>query len=875
MRVRYILGLAASLSLFSALQATAQLTAPIGVEFRGRDEYTAKNPACIGLQLHDVTGVVPQQLWNPIDNWYNADLYCPIFPANCQGTSPGLTDGSGNITAVTISFFGNDSWDNDVNYTNISSNPDAVLMQGTMKSTSGGGVPAYMTFNNVPAGQYDVYVYCDMDADNVVGAFYDQYGGTTNYIKEFHQFYATNTFIQSHATTAGQAQATNNPPANYVKLSIGTDVRAQIGVRGSWVSGGNGIGITGIQLVPAGPVAPNTQPLSLLSEPISRRGADGTNDITFTCNVKGQVSYGQWFQNGVALPGETNFDSTKGTFTYTPNPISAATMQGAQIHFFASNNVNSVTTSNAVLTVGQLITIGTNVVLDGGFVNITTQPTNPPVKVAGRGTPAAFFVAATSGFIGDASGASPPIYYQWQSAPKGSSTFTDIAGATKTSYRTALLQLADDGTQFRAVVQASDGITNSSIATVTVLPNTNPPTATVGAIVRSDGVTEVGVSFDEQVLPSTFAPGNFSLNAGSITGVKAATNSYVTYTSVILQTTGLTPGSTYTLTAHGITDTSGNVLPSTNISFTVPIGIQWAELGSPPAPGQVIPVGKDGFDILNGGRQEWSTYDEVDMAYVIKTNDFDVKVQVLFVEPASKWTRCGLQARNALNIGEPSSDHTNSTTTAAAYAQTHVNANLDLADTGLWPPGDPNQPGNPVSNNGHEQNQRLTKGGATSGWGAPVGGAAGIPSFPDVWLRLARKGSTLQGYSSTDGVTWVDQGTTTLTDQQNYMYVGASLSVETGNIWSTFDVWNAPFDPTYDRLFVGQFRNFGDVVSTVTPTIGISGSGSSITITYTGTLQSSPALGTNANWTAVSGATSPYTVPTPKPAPMLFYRSSQ
>jgi hypothetical protein len=744
-------------------------------------------------------------------------------------------------------------------------------MQGTIKASTGGGVPGYFTFNNVPAGQYDVYIYGAVDGDGVVGHYYDLYSETTNYIQQFHRFYDTNTFIQSTATTAAQA---TNIVANYVKLSIGTDVRGQIGFRSRWDAGPTvGIAVNAIQLVPTGPVLANTNALSLLSEPISRRGADGTNDIVFAADVKGPVSYAQWFQDGVALPGETNFDATKSTFTYRPNPIDATTMQGAKITFVASNNVNSVTTSNAVLTVGHLITVGTNVVLDGGLINITAQPTNPPVKVAGRGTPAAFFVAATATFIGDASGASPPVYYQWQSAPKGSSTFTDIAGATKTSYRTALLQLTDDGTQFRAVVTASDGVSNSSIATVTVLPNTNPPTATVGAIVRNDGVAEVGVSFDEQVLPSTLVQGNFALNAGTITGVKVATNSYVTYTSAILQTTGLTPGSTYTLTAHGITDTSGNVLPSTNISFTVPTGIQWAEIGSPPAPGQVIPVGKDGFDILNGGRQEWSTYDEVDMAYVIKTNDFDVKVQVIYVEPASKWTRCGLQARNDLNIGEPSTDHTNSPTTASAYAQTHVNGNLDLADTGLWDPNDPNQPGNPQSNNSHEQNQRLTKGGATSGWGAPLSGTAGIPSFPDVWLRLARKANTLHGYSSTDGVTWVDQGTTTLTDVQNYMYVGASLSVETGNIWGTFDVWNSPFNSTYDRLFVGQFRNFGDVVTTVLPTISISGSGSSITITYTGTLLQSPALGTNATWTAVSGAASPYTVP--MTAPVLFYRSSQ
>jgi len=258
---------------------------------------------------------------------------------------------------------------------------------------------------------------------------------------------------------------------------------------------------------------------------------------------------------------------------------------------------------------------------------------------------------------------------------------------------------------------------------------------------------------------------------------------------------------------------------------------------------------------------------------VKKTNDFDVKVHVIYVEPASEWTRCGLQARNALNIGEPATDRTNTTSsTASAYAQTHVNSTQDLKDTGLWP--DPSQIANGASNNGHEQNARLGKGIATTSWGS---GLAGTPSFPDVWLRLARKGTQLHGYSSVDGVTWTDQGTTTLTDQQPYMYVGMSLSVETGNIWasSAFDVWNDPFNPTFDRLFVGQFRNFGDfVASSPTATVTISQIGGAATITFTGSaLQQSPTLGAGATWTTVTGATSPF--PVPKTSSAMFFRAVQ
>jgi hypothetical protein len=247
-------------------------------------------------------------------------------------------------------------------------------------------------------------------------------------------------------------------------------------------------------------------------------------------------------------------------------------------------------------------------------------------------------------------------------------------------------------------------------------------------------------------------------------------------------------------------------------------------------------------------------------------------VRVVYAEPGSQWTRVGLQARNDLDVGEPSSDGIGGANAdASAYAQTHVNCTQTIAQANRFDPTGA-IPGNPNSNNGHEQNQRLGLGINTSGWGTGTGGAGvNPPTYPNAWLRLKREGDTIFGFRSTNGVDWVEQGSTVLLDQQPDMFVGPSAAVETGNIWTTgHNVWTSPFDPKYDRLWVYQFRNFGDfVIATPTPTLSFTRSGANIIITYTGVLQSSTIV--TGSYTDVNGATSPYTTPTT--AVQLYFRA--
>src|SRR5437773_4775356 len=148
------LGTASSLLISPAIFAATS----IGVNFQGRDGTQASPyPGTPPLASADVAGVVPQANWNNVDD---ANAFTPAE----NGTTGPLVDSTGAATTVTLTFAANDSWYNDVDPTNIVT-ANAKLMNGIIKE-GGIGNSAAFTFNGVPDGKYDLYVYFDMNGDN-------------------------------------------------------------------------------------------------------------------------------------------------------------------------------------------------------------------------------------------------------------------------------------------------------------------------------------------------------------------------------------------------------------------------------------------------------------------------------------------------------------------------------------------------------------------------------------------------------------------------------------------------------------------------------------------------------------------------------------
>src|SRR5438876_4785422 len=289
-------GLLTALSLLIVPATFAATT--IGVNFQGRDgTLAAPYPGTPPLASTDVAGVVPQPNWNNVDDANN------FSPAE-NGTTGPLVDSIGAATTVTLTFAANDSWYNDVDPTTVAT-PNARLMNGVIKEGTA-GTSAKFSFNYLPAGQYDLYVYMDVNNDNTALNLVPDVDNivfpTPYYVIETHQFADTNTFIQATNTNPNGPRDTGN----YVKLSgLTTYPGSVLTLTATYVSGGDGLGIAGLQLLNVAPSPANTNAVTITRQPASRRVLAGDTNVSFSVSVTGPAFY-QWYKNSAAISGGTN-----------------------------------------------------------------------------------------------------------------------------------------------------------------------------------------------------------------------------------------------------------------------------------------------------------------------------------------------------------------------------------------------------------------------------------------------------------------------------------------------------------------------------------------------------------------------------------------
>lgn len=132
------------------------------------------------------------------------------------------------------------------------------------------------------------------------------------------------------------------------------------------------------------------------------------------------------------------------------------TADGTQYRVMISNSAASVTSKVATLKVNPVVSLPV----------VTTQP--QAVSVAAP-APATFTVAGTG---------KPTPTVQWQVSASGSSTYTDIPGATSLTYTIPTTSTTLSGSRYRAVLTNSVGSVPSNGVALTVQPFTEAPKIT-------------------------------------------------------------------------------------------------------------------------------------------------------------------------------------------------------------------------------------------------------------------------------------------------------------------------------------------------------------------------------------------------------------
>ncbi len=260
------------------------------------------------------------------------------------------------------------------------------------------------------------------------------------------------------------------------------------------------------------------------------------------------------------------------------------------------------------------------------------------------------------------------------------------------------------------------------------------------------------------------------------------------------------------------------------------------------------PSSAEGSDIYNA-------QDGFNFAWEQKSGDFDVVVRQKDIRHTSNWSKGGLMVREDLT---PASRNWNI-------------VNDPLASDGIAAPDLSGYGASAVECNCRSTNDVATD----STWLTDTNSAS--PDYPDAWVRIKRTGNGLNAFSSQDGVNWTqlayDNPTNyaTMTALPNTVYVGICTTAHN----------NDPAGTAFSALQYLNVVDYDNYNSSYVPTVPIGGavkmaitrSGSNLTISWTpggGTLQSSPALGSSANWQPVAGATNPMTIPIS--SGVVFYR---
>jgi hypothetical protein len=368
---------------------------------------------------------------------------------------------------------------------------------------------------------------------------------------------------------------------------------------------------------------------------------------------------------------------------------------------------------------------------------ISQQPTN---TTAVEGHWATFVVKLAS--VG-------PVNFKWQR------NGADLPDSDNAELTYGPVTMDDQGAKFGAFLTNRIGSTNTTVATLTVLPDTTKP---VLLSATSLGNTRIRLVFSEPMDPtSAGVPANFQVNGG-VNVTAAAIDAEPA--AIVITVAGMNFAQNYTVTINNLKDrarTPNTIVANSTASF---LALELTAQNVGGGIGGITRIGPGAFDLSAQGRGLSGNSDQFQLSWELRTGDFDVQTRLVDLGVSDPFVRAGLMARSNLE--------TNGLFAATFGASAQVGSFFEARTAAAGAPS------------------RQTV----------VGGYPA--NYPWQWLRLRRSGSTFTGFASRDGQAWVQLGSASIT-MPSQIYVGLSLSSQTAATGAT-----------------AKFREYGPTVSSAT-----------------------------------------------------------
>jgi regulation of enolase protein 1 (concanavalin A-like superfamily) len=328
---------------------------------------------------------------------------------------------------------------------------------------------------------------------------------------------------------------------------------------------------------------------------------------------------------------------------------------------------------------------------------------------------------------------------------------TSVGGSGSSTLSVVTSSSTPAGTYTLTLTGASGSLSHSTTVSLTV----NVPDFSISATPGSQSVTVgAGASFTASVsalngFTATVSLGVSGLPSGATSSFNPASIGGSGSSTLSISTASTTPTGTYTLT---ITGTSGSLSHSATVTLTVnpvgglPTGWSDGDVGTPSMAGSATLSGGV-FTVQGGGADIWGTSDNFNYASGSVTGNVTITARVASQDNTNVWAKAGVMLRET-------------TAANAAYAFVMVT------------------PGKGVA-----MQYRPSTGASAVNLAQTAG-----PVAP-YWVRLVRSGSTFTGYTSSDGVTWTQLGTTSSITMASGVQAGLAVTShdDTQLNTSTFD----------------------------------------------------------------------------------------